>query len=192
MYLHLLVFTEEDHAILRKRYLSLMMAFEEGKELEKHSMEELTETMRVILQGQKGMQPFWQQVQKDPAKHYHLHLTHGDKELLNLPWHLAIDTTQYPFIHISKGAASAASMPIYTPQAGPLRILVMISSPEDLTYNKRLSYEEEEQRILNALTSLLIAGQVQVHFTEDGSLAALEQKLKWQHYHILFQRPWNV
>lgn len=186
MYSHLLVFTEDDRALLRKRYLALMMVLEEGKEIEKNSMDELAESMRVILQSQKELQPFWQQVQQHPSKHYQLHLTHADKELLNLPWHLAIDPKQYPFIHISKGATGVTSLPAYIPQPGPLRILVMISSPEDLNYNKRLSYEEEEQRILKALSSLLITGQVQVHFTEDGSLAGLQQKLQLQHYHILY------
>lgn len=186
MYHHQLVFTDDDRAKLKKRYHALMQKLEMGKMIEKHSIGDLTEAMRVILQSQKGLQPFWQQVQQDPAKHYQLHLTYADKELLNLPWHLAIDTKQYPFIHISKGATSVKSLSPYLPQPGPLRILVMVSSPEDLNYNKRLSYEEEEQIILKALSPLWSTAQVQIHFTEDGSLASLHQKLQQQHYHILY------
>jgi len=186
MFHHALVFTDYDLVKLKKSYHALMQQLETGKEIDKHSMDELTEAMRVILQSQKELQSFWQQVKTNPAKHHHLHLTHNDKELLNLPWQIAIDTKQYPGIYISKGPTAISSGTDYHPQPGPLRILVMISSPEDLNYNKRLSYEEEEQIILKAVSSLWIANQVQVHFTEDGSLANLQQKLKQQHYHILY------
>lgn len=186
MYRHLLVFTDDDRANLKKRYHALMQKLEVGKEVEKQLIDELTETMRVILQGQKDLQPLWEQVHKYPAKHYHLHLAHSEKEMLNLPWQLAIDTKQYPFIHISKGSAADIVLAEYKPQPGPLRILVMISSPDDLNYDKRLSYEEEEEIILKALSSLWVTGQVQVHFTEEGSLENLQQKLKLQHYHVLY------
>ena len=106
MHHHLLVFTDEDCTKLKKRYHGLVQKLEVGSEIERHSIDDLTEAMRVILQSQKDLQPFLKQVQADPAKHYHLHLTHHDKELLNLPWQLAIDTKQYPFIHISKGSTA--------------------------------------------------------------------------------------
>jgi tetratricopeptide (TPR) repeat protein len=182
MYRYLLVFTDDDRAKLQDRYHGLMQMFEAGASIGKSSMDELKEIMRVMLEGQKGLQSFWQEVQKQPDRSYHLHLMYNEKELLNLPWHMAVN----PNVHISKGPLANTALPAYKPQPGPLRILVMISSPDDLQYDKRLSYEEEEEIILKALSPLLVAGLVQVYFTEDGSLENLREKLKLQHYHILY------
>ncbi|MBF0521190.1 MAG: CHAT domain-containing protein, partial [Nitrospirae bacterium] len=76
----------------------------------------------------------------------------------------------------------------FTPQvAAPLKILIMISSPTDLKLEQRLSYEDEEYSILKAFEPLLKTGHVQIDYTDDGSLEALESKLKNKDnkYHIL-------
>ncbi len=67
----------------------------------------------------------------------------------------------------------------------------MVSSPEDGegikrdSWKQRLSYEAEELAILEAFEPLLQKGQVEIDFTPNGSLAALKEKLKENHYHIL-------
>ncbi|WP_315821244.1 hypothetical protein [Paraflavitalea speifideaquila] len=64
---------------------------------------DLTDTMSGLLHQQKGMEAFWQTVQTQPQHSYHLHLTHKDKALLNLPWQMAIDRDAYPSLYVSKG-----------------------------------------------------------------------------------------
>ena len=79
-------------------------------------------------------------------------------------------------------------VPVYQPQlAAPLKILVMVASPEDSSYKRRLSFEEEERQILLALDAIQTQQSidVQIDFTEDGSLEALKRKLEQDPYHIL-------
>ncbi len=76
--------------------------------------------------------------------------------------------------------------PAGSPKAGPpLKVLVMISSPEDSEWKSVLSYDKEEYSILEAFQPLLQAGLVEIDFTEDGSLEALTAKLKKNKYHVL-------
>lgn len=186
MHYHSLIFRSDEAATLRKEYETLLHKLGQGKKLYPDYLGELTETMRALLYNQAGLQAFWQQVGEKPQEHYHLHLTHTDKTLLNLPWQMAIDEELHPFVYVSKGAAGMESLPVYQPKEGPLKILVMISSPADHAVERRLSYEEEEDAILQALTPLRVKGQVQISFTSDGSLYSLEQQLAAQHYHVLY------
>lgn len=186
MHYHELIFTKNEAATLHKEYETLLHKLGQGKKLYADYLGELTETMRALLYNQAGLKPFWQQVGEKPQEHYHLHLTHTDKTLLNLPWQMAIDEELHPFVYVSKGSADMESLPVYQPKEGPLKILVMISSPADHAVERRLSYEEEEDAILQALVPLWEKGQVQISFTSDGSLHSLEQQLAAQHYHVLY------
>jgi len=186
MYRHLLHFTDDHRIALTDGYHALMQSLEAGTGVQKQSMDKLTAVMQALLAEQKSLQPFWEQIRTNPERPCHLHLMCKEKELLNLPWQLAIDPQRDLPIQLSKGPATDAAFPIYRPQAGPLRILVVISSPDDLDYDRRLSYEQEEEMILKALSPLLIAGAAQVHFAEDGSLETLRQKLQLQRYAILY------
>jgi len=129
----------------------------------------------------------------DSADHYVLRLVHGDNEILNLPWAGAIDPASGKSLGDITGLHLARSIPGKFKQmipgeannAPPLKILVMISSPEDTEWNKVLSYDEEEWAILQAFEPLLQQGLVEIDFTGDGSLEALEEKLKAHHYHVL-------
>ena len=186
MHHHGLVFTDTAAAMLRTAYGTLLHKMEQGKQLHPQYLTHLQETMRTLLYEQKQLEAFWQQVRAQPQAAYHLHLTHTDKALLNLPWQMAIDQEAFPLLFVSKGAPVKKALPVYQPQAGPLKILVMISSPVNMDMDKRLSYEEEEDAILQALGPLRKKGQVQVNFTANGSLYCLEQQLAQQHYHILY------
>ena len=111
-----------------------------------------------------------------------LALQHPDNRILNLPWELALE--EHAHLFLSKN--TAAPVDAYTANNPlPLKILVMVSAPEDSTVRSRLSFEEEELHILRACAPLFETGQVQIHFTDDGSLADLRQKLHDNHYHIL-------
>ena len=66
----------------------------------------------------------------------------------------------------------------------PLRILIMISSPEDSSYNAILNYENEEIAILKSFEQLLQSGDVEIHFTNNGSLFELREKVQNNKYSI--------
>ncbi|MCB0264956.1 MAG: CHAT domain-containing protein, partial [Calditrichaeota bacterium] len=124
---------------------------------------------------------------------YHLvQLQHADTEILTLPWQLAnnpltgeqiSEISQHLLVNSLENAFSDTN---YQPEiAAPLKILIMISSPEDLPHTGRLSYEDEEFLILKAFQPLLETGNVEIDFTDDGSLEALQRKLTQNRYHVL-------
>lgn len=126
-----------------------------------------------------------------PGQHTHLRLVHEDNEILNLPWTMARDPSSEKLLgHIEELYLSKCLPGSFKEQqqellAPPLKILVMISSPEDTKHTSRLSYEQEEFLILQAFAPLLDSGRVEIDFTDDGSLEALEEKLRKNKYHIL-------
>ncbi|MCB0856258.1 MAG: CHAT domain-containing protein, partial [Bacteroidetes bacterium] len=111
-------------------------------------------------------------------------LLHKDNRLLNLPWRLAVEDREY--LYITSGIREAENTALLTPKNPlPLKILVIVSSPEDLHEEARLSYEQEEMRIIQSFEPLFRHAKVQIDFTDDGSLESLKTKLKTNHYHIL-------
>lgn len=122
---------------------------------------------------------------------YHVNFTHSDPEVLNMPWGIALDPTgesrRLMDIHrlfISKSPFDLTQkMPEST--AGPLKILVMISMPEDSPYSDRLDFEKEEHKIITAFLPLYQSGAIQIDYTDNGSLNALRRKIKLNNYHIL-------
>ncbi len=127
-------------------------------------------------------QPAWTACMADPYVQRVLALQHPDSRILNLPWELALEGRER--LYLSKNTLAPGSN--YVPDNPlPLKILVMVSSPEDSPVRRRLSFEEEELAILRACGNLFETGQVQIDFTEDGSLHNLRQNLKDNHYHIL-------
>ncbi len=154
------------------------------------------------LSGVVEKNPDWQRVLKsihDSGDHYCVHLLHPDNEILNLPWSMAVDPVSRQPLGSIRRLYLTKSIPQYFnreandfPKAPPpLKILIMVSSPEDpgnragQDRDKRLSYEEEEYEILKAFAPLMETGEVEIDFTEDGSLEALERKLSAQRFHIL-------
>jgi tetratricopeptide (TPR) repeat protein len=186
MHCHQLTFTPAEAQLLREQFGILKRFLEAGNVLPPAGHQKLTETLRHALLNQEGLQGFWHKTKHHPLDHHHLHLTDTDKELVNLPWLLAIDENKYPYFHVTKGVPDSNVPTPYLPPPGPLKILVMISSPGDLEATHRLSYEAEEEAILQALGPLWEKGQVQVDFTADGSLQSLETQLATQYYHILY------
>ncbi|HLC15940.1 MAG TPA: CHAT domain-containing protein, partial [Thermodesulfovibrionia bacterium] len=123
---------------------------------------------------------------------YHVNLTHSDPEILNMPWGIALDPTtenrrlmdiRRLFISKSTFDKFIQKMPVQT--AGPLKILVMISMPENSPYSGRLRFEEEEYKIITAFMPLFKSGSIQIDYTDNGSLNALRRKIKLNDYHIL-------
>ncbi|HLC15420.1 MAG TPA: CHAT domain-containing protein, partial [Thermodesulfovibrionia bacterium] len=121
----------------------------------------------------------------------HVNLTHRDAEILNLPWGIALDPVtesrtlnEIPRFFMSKNSLTRESQ-LREPTAGPLKILVMISMPKDYPFEKRLDYESEEMMLLQAFAPLYKPGEIQIDFTDNGSLEALRRKTDLNRYHIL-------
>ena len=156
-------------------------------------MASLTDLMTQVVE----QTPAWHQVLKDleeSGNHHILRLIHESNTILNLPWGLARNPqtqqtlgTQRRLV-LTKCPARFASdgrLALEIISAPPLKILIQISSPDDSDYQNRLAYEEEEFLILEALAPLMESAQVEIDFTDDGSLEALKEKLEANLYHIL-------
>ena len=66
---------------------------------------------------------------------------------------------------------------------GVLRVLFMAYSPENT--EPELDYEDEEERILEALADFMEQGRAIVHVAEEGTLAELERRLKLEEYDVV-------
>ncbi|WP_425422025.1 tetratricopeptide repeat protein [Phaeodactylibacter xiamenensis] len=163
---------------LTNHYDHLLLKLENGRPLTPQLLDNLRQAMREVLEAQPELP---QILEAARTQHQLVQLTHEDNTLLNLPWRLAVE--EVPFLYLTKRLPASRQNEQALQNPLPLKVLVMISAPEDT--HTRLSYEEEEDRIIQAFGPLYEQGQVQLDFTEDGSLQSLKQKLKENHYHIL-------
>src|SRR5690348_4981166 len=127
--------------LLELNYKLLFQHLNKGKSPIEQYMTALKETMQEILFNQEGLKDFWAKVNRAPNQFHHLHLVYRKKELLNLPWQMAIDENRYPFLFISKSTSTVSTKGSFLLKPAPLKLLVMISSPEDLGVDGRLQYE---------------------------------------------------
>jgi tetratricopeptide (TPR) repeat protein len=124
------------------------------------------------------------------SEHVTLNLQHADNRILNLPWLKAKvndkELAACANLFITKSLPGHYHHDQTAPlHPAPLKVLVMISSPEDLELKKRLSFEQEELLMLKAFEGLMQRGEVEIDFADDASLETLRNKLKENHYHIL-------
>lgn len=137
---------------------------------------ELREALKEALFSQDGFEEIWAKARNRSQT---LFLYHSDTAIRNLPWQLA--TEDRPLLSLVK--TGGKTLEEYAPRVGyPLKVLVMVSTPNGVT---RLAYEQEELNMLRAFSPLMAKGLVQVHFTDDGSLEDLQEKLEENQYHIL-------
>lgn len=140
------------------------------------TLQSLKSKLKVALFEQEGIAEIWKKAQTNAQ---FLCLYHEKTAIRNLPWQIA--TEESPLLVIAK--SSKNDLPTHQPTIGyPLKVLVMVASPEGVA---RLAYEEEELQLLRAFSPLMSQGLAQVHFTDDGSLENLAEKLKENNYHIL-------
>ncbi len=144
------------------------------------SLAPLQKLMRQTLDEQEGFTSICEDARLQPRI---VHLSSDSPALTNLPWRLAI--ADVPQLYLVKGLATekTPTVPAVAKEL-PLKVLVMISAPENST-GGRLNYEEEEGLILRAFEPLFNSGLVEIDFCEDGSLETLEAKLKRNSYHVL-------
>jgi len=123
--------------------------------------------------------------QNAQVAHNLVHFTHDAHAILNLPWQEAIGGADHLFF--SRGAAlrDKGELPTFPVASdGPLRILVMVAAPETGGESGRLRYEDEQMQIAEAFGQLLRRGDIEIHFTADGSEQALRQALDAPRYDI--------
>jgi len=178
---------------LKEHNARLMRQLEHHLPVERETLSQITRLLGQVVQ----QTPPWVDVLKqihDGGDHHLVRLLHDDNEILNLPWLMATDPVSNQSLGTIRRLLLAKSPKRFagdgqTAQAvslaSPLKVLVMISSPEDSEYDRRLSFEDEEFLILQAFSPLMESGQVEIDFTDDGSLEALERKLKANRFHIL-------
>lgn len=164
-------------------YKTFAQRMEDKKQVEPALINQLHQALKTVLTGQ----PFWQSIQKETAafRHQMLHLVHTDNEVLTLPWHTAILDDK--FIHLSKGfGTEGVVVEAFQPEKVlPLKILVVISMPDDLEETQRHDHEGEIERIIEAFNEILADAQVEIDFANDGTLTTLKEKLAQNAYHIL-------
>ena len=130
--------TRKQAETLKSHYQQVIAHLEKEKPLRMGVLSGLQQAMSTVVEET----PRWQAVLQAVAgsgDHTCLHLLHKDNEILNLPWSLALDpvsgnplgqverlylTKSIPGIFKSEKAALSAAAP-------PLKVLLMIASPED-------------------------------------------------------------
>lgn len=170
-------------AELRQAFNAIKERVENKKIVEPMLVARLNAALQTALTPQKP----WQQAVKDTqsSRNRMVQLLHSDNDVLSYPWHLA--AVGHPFLHLSKGfGTEGGDVSIFQPaKVLPLKILVVISMPDDLTETQRLDHEGEIESLITAFEVLLSDAQVEIDFANDGTLATLQDKLATNAYHIL-------
>nr|NIM82362.1 tetratricopeptide repeat protein [Candidatus Aminicenantes bacterium] len=183
---------EERVEALKDYNRKVMRHLEKGMPLRVSVLKELKDALSAVVQDSME----WAEVLRgirDSGEYYCVHLLHPDNEILNLPWSMAVDKISGQALGSIRQLYLTKSIPDhyketvfdFTAAAPPLKVLIMISMPEDIEEEQRISYEKEEYAVLEAFEPLLRAGLVEIDFTEDGSLEALERKLTSTRFHVL-------
>jgi len=187
------IVTAEQLQALREHNARLVRQLEHHLPVERDVLSQMTKLLGQVVQ----QTPTWVDVLRQvhhSGDHHLARLLHDDNEVLNMPWGMATDPISNQSLSTIRRLLLAKCPKKLTGDGGsgqavslapPLKVLVMISSPDDSEYDKRLSFEDEEFFILQAFSPLMESGQIEVDFTDDGSLESLERKLKANRYHIL-------
>jgi tetratricopeptide (TPR) repeat protein len=186
--------TPEQVTSLKDHNTRLLNYLEKGFPLKGSVLEALEQEMTEIVNQTEALVEVLKKIDNS-GDHFVVQLEHPDNEILNLPWTMASDNrSQRKLGSIGQLYLTKVIPQLYDPDPStiqhlifpaPLKVLIMISSPEDTPYEKRLSYEEEEFLILKAFEPLMSSGDVEIDFTDDGSLQTLERKLKRNRYHVV-------
>ena len=182
----------EEAAKLKKAYEPLRQHLENRLPLKQLDLDSLKELMKASLEKQTTLLEVLKK-RAESGNHYAVQLQHPDQELLNLPWPMVADPlTNQPLglqdrIYLSQHTRQENGKAYIADNPGPLKILMMVASPVDTKYERRLSFEVEEQLILQSIDAIDTKNtiEVEIDFTDDGSLEALERKLKSEKYHVL-------
>jgi hypothetical protein len=159
---------------LKRHYSGVVKHMEQNLPLSAGVMDDLQKELTGIVNSL----PEWKEMLNDiyrSGNYYRLLLRHHDNEILNLPWNMALDENSGKLLgnlqqlYLCKGIRDYFKEEMsFTTTAAPLKVLVMISAPEDLGIAEWFSYEDEELAIIEALSPLMETGEVEVDFCEVG------------------------
>ncbi len=188
----LLDISDERKNRLKLLNIKIINHLEEGFDLRLSILNELKMELSGIVQANPELVKTLEAINRS-GDYYDALFLDNDNEILNLPWTMAIDPVSGKQLGDIQQLLISKALPGYfktsdqsiAQLAPPLKILIMISSPEDAGHKDRLSYEDEEFLILKAFQPLLSAGLAQIDFTDDGSCEALKRKITANKYHIL-------
>ncbi len=179
-----LLLSPEQERVLKKEYTLFSDALEKQQMLPAEYLTGLITRLRIVLDGLQ-ITDYEHFRQQSEVQHPLAHFTHDDHDILNLPWGLAIGEAEHLYFSHSATLRGQTELPVFEPPAGgPLRILVMVAAPETDGERGRLRYEDEQMQIAEAFGPLLRRGDIEIHFTADGSEAALRQALAAPRYDI--------
>ncbi len=107
-------------------------------------------------------------------------------ELASLPWEYLFSKSTEQFLALSAWTPIVRYLDLTEDVApltvtGPLRILVMISGPEDYP---QLNVEDEWRRIETSLQPLIDRGAVEIERVDDATLLELQRRLRKSTYHV--------
>ncbi|MFC1716342.1 tetratricopeptide repeat protein [Candidatus Poribacteria bacterium] len=110
---------------------------------------------------------------------------HG--EILSLPWELIMHPTRGYLcregsVSLIRTLGKEFRQAEHVLEAPPLRILMVVASPDDAP---KLDFEKEQEVLQAALEPLVRKGLVEVEYSEDGTLAGLKREIESGRYHIL-------
>ena len=186
--------TEQETQTLKNQFTALTNAIESNKFATQADISPLTNSLAQVVNTNSQLSDLLKTA-NNSDEFFVVNLQHHDPEILNLPWGMAVDNhsnkqlNDLRQIYFTKGLLSETgdAFPEISTELAPLplKILVMVSSPEDATYQNRLSFENEERSILHAFEPLYSSDNVEVHFTNNGSIEELRSKIEINKYHIL-------
>jgi hypothetical protein len=107
-------------------------------------------------------------------------------ELAGVPWEFLYDPRRNRFLALSHHTPLVRYLdlpdpPRPLPVQGPLRVLVMVSSPSDYP---KLDVEQEWRTLTGALAPLQSRGRVTVERLEAATMAVLQQRLRREEFNI--------
>ncbi|HEX9655133.1 MAG TPA: hypothetical protein VGA99_15610, partial [bacterium] len=145
----------EQIASLKAQNAKVIKHLEDGFPLRLNVLEALKTELTNIANATPELAKTLEEVHR-AGDHCAVQLLHSDNEILNLPWSLAVDNISGQALGAVNQLALAKCLPDYVSRkklhahAPPLKVLIMISSPEDADWKSRLSFEDEEFHILRA------------------------------------------
>ena len=185
--------SDQEIQALKQQNARIIQHLEEGYPLKPELLAGLKQELTAVINKNTDFRKVMERI-ANSGEHYVVQLFHKDNEILNLPWSIAVDELTQQALGSIERLYLTKCLPdfmkgntgLYQPKAAaPLKVLLMISSPEDSGWKSVLSYDEEEYENLKAFTPLIQTGAVEIDFTDDGSLETLKTKLKTNKYHIL-------
>jgi hypothetical protein len=128
----------------------------------------------------------YNQLYREHGAHINLFIHPKDTLLWYIPWEFMHDGNEFLALSgrytINRFPWGSSRFKQVVPFAPPLRILLIVSDPQDL---ERLHTEFEVESVENALSEVSAKGLVELRHLEDASLEVLQRETQRERYHII-------